>query len=259
MYLSYEQAQLRKEYILRCLKKLARGKVSLRQGKYETVYVSRCPGHPEYNRRRFSTNTERGRRLKSQVELRRKLQSELPSVDAYLKNPPPAGEVAATTLNYDTFFLLATTANSNPFPLPKYAPEYNGIKYRSKSEALIAKTIDDMNYEFLYEPSTVTCFEHASIYPDFAVYVPEIDKVFFIEHFGKWGDIDYTRKAHERIDEYIANGLLPGRDVIFTYESDEIPFDPGVLMHQINALILANTRADAFSLRKAVESPLQDL
>ena len=43
------------------------------------------------------------------------------------------------------------------------------------------------------------------------------------------------------MEEYIDYGFMPGRDIIFTYETGKVPLDIDVVREQINALILANS------------------
>ena len=80
-----------------------------------------------------------------------------------------------------------------------------------------------------------------TVYPDFSVYLPEIDKVIFIEFMGRMDDRDYILDAGERFKFYGYKGFMVGRDVIFICETDKSAFDTGMLNIWINALIMANT------------------
>ena len=91
--------------------------------------------------------------------------------------------------------LIAKEWQSKIFKPNPYKPEHKihdtkrGEKVRSKSEAFIADTL----YEF--------------------------------EHFGKMGDEGYRIDTMEKMDLYRASGIYPGKNLIFTYETEDNPLD----------------------------------
>lgn len=98
-----------------------------------------------------------------------------------------------------------------------------------------------MGFDFLYEPE-YEIFENDYVYPDFVVALPELNRSFIIEHCGLWNDKDYKQDAQSKIDKYITRGFMPGKEIIFTFESDRLPLDMDVVKNQINALILTNSQ-----------------
>ena len=141
-------------------------------------------------------------------------------------------------LNRAYYDELKKTEDSNTYPKPANAIEHNGILMRSKGEKIIAQHLDKLHLEYCYEPSVRL---KNKFNPDFAVYVPEIDKVFFIEFMGALSDRDYLYKAGEKFKTCAHNDLIVGRDVLFICETDNEAADMDLLDAMINALITANT------------------
>ena len=47
----------------------------------------------------------------------------------------------------------------------------------------------------------------------------------YLEHFGLLDDEEYLYKNLQKMDEYRDNGIYPGKNLIFTYETGENPLD----------------------------------
>jgi len=109
-----------------------------------------------------------------------------------------------------------------------------GKYFRSKSEAKFAEIYRALGIDFKYE----THFDY-SYYPDFAASPSFINGFFFHEHFGKMNSIDYQYNAAVKIKEYVNMGLIPGRDILFTFESDNHECNTEEFLHLLTALIAA--------------------
>ena len=248
MFLSFEQAKIRLRYLEKRLAKLPRGKVTerIQHGYFsKSVWVTKYPNNSKYEYKYYSINCEPGSSLKPLVEESSGLIRE---VDDLKRNLEAAGlEVRIVSsikrrnepvkMDRKYFEELKKTADSNP--KEKVNPiEHNGILMRSKGEALIATKLDELGLEYTYE-SRVNIGHN--VYPDFSVYIPEIDKVFFIEFMGAFGNYDYDMSAGSKFSDYAKYGFINGRDIIFICETDVNKADVELLEAQINALILANT------------------
>ncbi|MBR4019786.1 MAG: hypothetical protein IKI99_00575 [Firmicutes bacterium] len=77
---------------------------------------------------------------------------------------------------------------------------WNGIRFASKSEMLIAMALTSYGIEFKYESKMYVNGRY--IYPDFVIKRPKDDKIFIWEHFGKMQEDDYRRKNINRIEEF---------------------------------------------------------
>ena len=82
--------------------------------------------------------------------------------------------------------------------------------------------LTEMGYEFVYE-TEFEIMDDVIEYPDFTVWVPEIGRCFILEHFGRMDKREYKSDTLWKIEHYVDFGLLPGRDIVFTFESDRIP------------------------------------
>jgi hypothetical protein len=99
-----------------------------------------------------------------------------------------------------------------------------GTKTRSKSEALIVNSLDDDEVPCLYE---VPLFlkGYGTVHPDFLVLNVRTRKEYVWEHFGMLDDPYYLKKAMKKIELYIANGYIPGINLIITFESNDHPLE----------------------------------
>lgn len=248
MFLSFEQAKLRLTYLEKRLEKLPRGNVAERsQHGYvsKLVWVKSFPMNRKYDRHYYSANREPGSTLLPLVEescellreiedLQKKLDSAGHEVRCISKVKRRNEPVRMGRKYFDE---LKRVADSNP--LEKTNPvEHNGILMRSKGEALIAAKLDELGLEYIYEPRVNI---GRDVYPDFCVYIPEIDKVFFIEFMGAMSSINYRYNADYKFADYAGYGFMAGRDIIFICENDSDKADVDLLEAQINALIMANT------------------
>ena len=97
----------------------------------------------------------------------------------------------------------------------------SGHMLRSKSECMIDIALFHRNIPFRYE-SRITILGN-SFYPDFTILNRNSGKLKYWEHFGMMDDPKYRKKALEKIVTYISNGLIPGKDIYFTYETQSEP------------------------------------
>lgn len=110
-------------------------------------------------------------------------------------------------------------------------------RYRSKSESMIAACLREAGIPFRYE-----CQLHlkgfGDIYPDFTVLNRRTREVFYHEHFGMMENADYAAKALQKINAYEKNGLLQGRKLITTFESEHVHIDMRVVQKIIEEFYL---------------------
>ena len=99
-----------------------------------------------------------------------------------------------------------------------------GEKVRSKSEAIIADILYDLGIPYIYEKKLVMK-DGSSRRPDFTLLDVKRRKEIYLEHFGLLDDPEYLAKTLQKLDEYRANGIYPGKNLIFTYETENRPLD----------------------------------
>ena len=92
---------------------------------------------------------------------------------------------------------------------------------RSKSEILIDMVLRNYNIPFRYEYSLE--MNNSIIYPDFTIRHPHTGEFYYWEHFGLMGSISYTENAVSKLRLYTSNGIIPGINLITTYETRNNP------------------------------------
>lgn len=96
-----------------------------------------------------------------------------------------------------------------------------GLRVRSKSEVIIADTLDRMNIPFRYEfPVKLQNF---SVNPDFFCLNPDTCEEYIWEHFGLMDNEEYSKNAVKKIAAYQKKGYFPGKNLILTFETQEVP------------------------------------
>ena len=121
-------------------------------------------------------------------------------------------------------------------PKPENYP-FNGILYRSAAERDIAIFYTEMGIPFKYEPEVYIKGIADPIYPDFVLYIEELDICIFHEHFGIKSSSSYLRTTGIKYSNYTNAGLVPETDILFTYDVNEIPFDIRALSTKLNTAV----------------------
>ena len=133
------------------------------------------------------------------------------------------------------FDSLKNDANTK-YPKPTNYP-FNGIYYRSAAEREIAIFYTEMGIPFKYEPEMKILGVPGYIYPDFVIYIPELDNCKIHEHFGMKDSAQYLKTTNIKYSNYTNAGLVPELDIIFTHDVEEIPFDIRAVSSKVNTSI----------------------
>ncbi len=112
--------------------------------------------------------------------------------------------------------------------VPRYGGEpmvmtARGDCVRSKSEAIIANLLHANGLAYLYEKPLYLDNKYYAVFPDFTILRLRDMKEIYWEHFGMMDDPDYLNSALKKISDYISNGMIPGKDLVCTFESSQIP------------------------------------
>ena len=99
-----------------------------------------------------------------------------------------------------------------------------GARVRSKSEALISNILERHEVPQLYEVP-LELKGYGKVRPDFLVLNVRTRQEYVWEHLGMLDDLAYLEKAMKKIEAYIANGYIPGINLIITFESSKHPLD----------------------------------
>ena len=104
-------------------------------------------------------------------------------------------------------------ACSNPIEIDTdYYDDY-GFNVRSRGEMMVGNALKELGLDAKYEPQ-VKLKNGRKKTPDYSFPVPVIDRCFYVEFVGKTDNEEYIRNNYGKIDEYMLNGILPGRDLI---------------------------------------------
>lgn len=110
----------------------------------------------------------------------------------------------------------------------RYETEQGDV-VRSKSEVIIANILYQNRKDIIYKyERPLEVLENGrmkTIYPDFTILNIHTGKVTYWEHAGRMDDFYYADEFVRKMNTYIANELLPGRDVVVTYESQNHALD----------------------------------
>lgn len=117
---------------------------------------------------------------------------------------------------------------------------FNGIYYRSAAERDIAIYYTEMDIPFKYEPSISIKGLTKTINPDFAMYIKELDSCKFHEHLGMKEYSDYLRDTKVKYSNYMGAGLIPDIDIIFTQDTENVPFDIRFLSAKLNSAVFGS-------------------
>ena len=96
-----------------------------------------------------------------------------------------------------------------------------GEYVRSKSETYIYTALHNHKIPFRYECRLVV--GEKVFYPDFTIRHPKTGDFFYWEHHGLMDKPGYAKKSYEKLEDYYSVHIIPGINLITTYETDEHP------------------------------------
>ena len=116
-----------------------------------------------------------------------------------------------------------------------------GEEVRSKSEVFIANTLRRRGRRYHYE-CAVEVIDHLTgrkrtVYPDFYVLNPRTRKTYYWEHFGRCDDPDYVNRNLNKLIDYRSAGIVPGVNLIMTFETKQNPIPPKVIEDVIDSYL----------------------
>ena len=116
-----------------------------------------------------------------------------------------------------------------------------GDMVRSKSEVIIANILYRNRKDILYKyEKSLEVMENGrqkTIYPDFTILNKHTGKVTYWEHAGRMDDSHYANEFVKKMNTYIDNDLLLGRDVVVSFESLSNPLDIKVVKRLVKQII----------------------
>ena len=145
------------------------------------------------------------------------------------------------TMNKAFFDSLENDSNTKYIKYKNYY--FDGTFYRSAAEKDIAILYTELGIPFKYEPTLTIKGVPVPINPDFIIYIEELDNCKIHEHLGIKEAAEYFKTTKIKYSNYTEAGLIPGTDILFTYDNDEIPFDIRDFLGKLNSSIYGTTIA----------------
>ena len=108
---------------------------------------------------------------------------------------------------------------------------------RSKSEIIIANILNSKKIPYHYE-YPVQLHNGNIIHPDFFCLNKRTRQEFYWEHCGKMDDPIYTTSMTQRITDYSKTGIIPGKNLILTFETAKNPLETKVIERLIEGFLI---------------------
>ena len=88
----------------------------------------------------------------------------------------------------------------------------------------MSEILKELKIPFLYE-APLKLKGVGTVYPDFKLLNVKERKTIYLEHFGMMDNPEYLDGFFKKQSSYVSNGIVPVRDIIFTFESSKNPLD----------------------------------
>jgi len=249
-YVPKEYLALKINYCKKCLEEMPNYVVveRVRRGKLRKVIKA--------NKHMYTLDSKRGKEILTITDKRKQIESQLliyetiwkcHFIDEPLPECKPQKVIRTLRIDIDKQVVMNkaffdSLKNDDNSKYMKYKNNYfNGIYYRSAAERDIAIFYTNLGIPFKYEPSIMLAGLNKPINPDFIIYIEELDTCIIHEHFGMKDYSDYLTTTKVKYSNYTNAGLIPDLDILFTHDTDEMPFDIRYLSAKLNAAIYGKT------------------
>ena len=118
-----------------------------------------------------------------------------------------------------------------------------GDMVRSKSEVIIANYLHAQRDKVFYRYECSLYLDNPrpiTIHPDFTIMSRKTGKIVYLEHCGMLDNEQYANDFVKKMNTYIANNIIPGKDIIFTAETSTTPLVIQSLWAQIESILQTN-------------------
>ena len=131
----------------------------------------------------------------------------------------------------------AKSYNSNPnYPEDLIYITDGGFYVRSKAEQMIANMLLAEGIPFRYEDQVVLP-DGGFIYPDFHIYSLRDYTEYYLEHNGMMLDDGYFANYENKLRKFRSAGIVPGVNLLQTFEADGYPLNPRAVRDIINTYL----------------------
>ena len=164
--------------------------------------------------------------LRSELTSRYRLKYEMISNDYTILNQKPG--------RFDTVFWNSLSDEKTSFENDNDYVQ-KGNHFRSRAEMFIATVLDEMGLSYRYDVKMRV--NGRNVFVDFVVYLPQFDRCFLIEFFGKLNDPGYVRDNGDKVGDYYAEGIYNGQEIVFLCGNEHRMPPLQIVREQIEAMI----------------------
>ncbi len=161
--------------------------------------------------------------------------------NVYTRKSEAKKRIITPAIELDEDFIARWRADhpacQNTFDIASPFITNRGERVRSKSEKIIADTLDRYGIPYQYEPLLELKGYH-TVYPDFIVLNVRTRRTYYWEHLGIISDLEYAIKNFSKLEEYEDSGYILGRDLIITTESDKKQLNVSLVEEKIKTFLL---------------------
>lgn len=114
--------------------------------------------------------------------------------------------------------------STNPYPIESEIYTNRGEHVRSKSERIIADELFRLGIPYKYE-AALKLGGQTVVYPDFTILNVKKRETWYLEHLGMLDNEEYLQNTFNKMNHYIQQGIIPGKNLIITYEKSDSPLN----------------------------------
>ncbi len=162
-------------------------------------------------------------------------------IDAYIKDLEVEKEAIHQYLTYcdnNADHVTKLTANSNYLKLTSGASQADcshaktlNTNLFNHNESVIAKLL--LEYDISFEFKAPLFFDDITYYPSFTIKHPQTDELVYIEIFDCMENSIYRANTYYKLDLYALHGILPGKNLIALYGTENTPVNVAYVRAEI--------------------------
>lgn len=137
---------------------------------------------------------------------------------------------------YAKLWLSSRNPMQNTHPKKTPILTENNETVRSKSEKIIADKLYLSGIPYKYEEPLI--LEDTVKFPDFTVLNKNNRKTYYWEHLGMIDHPDYFKNMLTKVEIYFRNNIIPGKNLIITYETTNQPLSVNIINSLIEEYLL---------------------
>ena len=148
------------------------------------------------------------------------------------------GPFAMTDDGFERNWLKKNRYMKNNRQLSGQNKTLKGEYVKSKSEVIIADRLTYYGVPYVYEITTAKDAFDEMRYPDFFILNKRTRQEYFWEHLGMMGDSQYAAKNQVKMEQFARQGIIPGKNLIVSFECGERPLSTEYVDRIIKELLL---------------------